>query len=143
LLSLPEVTQLSLTPEAQGIYEKWFNDNVKKINDEPSQYLKGIYGKLDIISLRLAIIIKGMKLIFEGDYNNTISAEIMQSAIEITEYFRATALKVYDKMFEGKKLTNKSEIIKWVLLNMKKTKTDIARFFETSRSQLDRIEKKF
>jgi hypothetical protein len=142
LLSLPEVTQLSLTLEAQGIYEKWFNENVKKTNEEPSQHLKGVYGKLDIISLRLAIILKGMKLIFEGDYNNTISAEIMQSAIEITEYFRATALKVYDKMFEGKKSTNKSEIIKWVLLNMKKTKTDIARFFETSRSQLDRIEKK-
>jgi hypothetical protein len=143
LLSLTEFTQLSLTPEAQRIYEKWFNENVKKTNAEPSQHLKGVYGKLDIISLRLAIVLKGMNLIFEGDYNNTISAEIMQSAIEITEYFRATALKVYDKMFEGKKSTNKSEIIKWVLLNMKKTKAEIARFFETSRSQLDRIEKNF
>jgi hypothetical protein len=142
LLKLPP-KQLKLTEDAHNLYEKWFNKNREIIYNEPDPYLKGAFGKLDIFSLRLTIVIKGMKLIYEGDYSETISAKIMQSALDITEYFRTTALKVYDKMFEGKKSTNKSEIIKWVLLNMKKTKTDIAHFFETSRSQLDRIEKKF
>lgn len=143
LISIPDVTKLSLTPDAHKIYESWFNENTVKINDEPNQHLKGVYGKLDIISLRLAIVIKGMKYILDADYDENISAEIMQSAIDITEYFRATALKVYAKMFStDRNSIEKGDVIHWVCNNLKKSKTEIAKFFETSRSQVDRIEKK-
>lgn len=143
LISMPETVALQLTNEASAMYKNWYDKNAQLTNNEPVQHLKGVYGKLDIIVLRLAIVIKGMKLMMEGDCEETISAEIMKSAIEITEYFRATALKVYNKMFSGeKKKIEKADVIQWVLSNLQKSKSEVARFFETSRSQVDRIEDK-
>lgn len=139
LVGLPEETSFKLGADAQKIYSNWFDENAMKINNEPSQHLKGVYGKLDIISLRIAIDIKGMRLIYNSDYEEYISGEIMQSAIDITEYFRATALKVYDRMFGATCQMDKSAIISWALTNLNKPKKEIASFFETSRSQVDRI----
>lgn len=99
LTKIPEVTELTLSPEAEVIYKDWYNINRSKTNDEGSGYLKGVYGKLDIISLRTAIVLKGMALIQEKDYSHEISGELMESAILITEYFRSTALKVYYRLF--------------------------------------------
>lgn len=142
LTKIPETVTLSLTNDAQEKYRIWFNDNAALTNIENIQHLKGVYGKLDIIVLRLAIVLKGMKLIMEGDCEETISGDIMQSAIDIAEYFRATALKVYEKMFANeKKKTEKADVIKWVFSNLpQRTKTEISKFFETSRSQVNRIE---
>lgn len=142
LIELPE-TQVSLSDEAHNLYEVWYNRNRKIIFNEPIQHLKGAFGKLDIISLRLCIVLKGMKLIYEADYTDTISAEIMQSALNITEYFRATQIKVFHRMMQGatnfKTELKKADVIQWTMNNSEKTQTEIAKFFETSRSQIKRL----
>jgi len=139
LLKLPH-TKLKLTDDAHQLYENWFNKNREIIYNEPSQHMKGAFGKLDIISLRLAIVIKGMKIIYEADYSENISGEIMQSAIDITEYFRATQKKVFARMFKPAATMTKRDAIRWVTENLPgKTQTEIAEFFNTSRSQIKRI----
>jgi hypothetical protein len=139
LLKLPH-TKLKLTDDAHQLYENWFNKNREIIYHEPSQHMKGAFGKLDIISLRLAIVIKGMKIIYEADYSENISGEIMQSAIDITEYFRATQKKVFARMFKPAATMTKKDAIRWVTENLPgKTQTEIAEFFNTSRSQIKRI----
>ncbi len=138
LAQIPSSAELQLTAEAHDVYSKWYDVNREYSNIEKSGYLKGVYGKLDIISLRIAIVIKGMKLILEGDNSESITAEIMNSAIDITEYFRQTALKVYRKIFkeEDNKLSDKDIAI--YLYNSGKNKSEIASILKLHRQQVQR-----
>jgi len=65
----------------------------------------------------------------------------MESALEITEYFRATALKVYRRIFENSENNglNKNGVIKYLFNEMGMKKADISKVLETSRSQVDRV----
>jgi hypothetical protein len=144
LAGVKQTSELKLSEMASLVYEEWYNRNAKMTNDEPSGYLKGVYGKLDIIALRLAIVLKGAHMVLGGDQSVYISAEIMDAAIYITEYFRATALKVYHKLFTNiSSELNKSDIIKWVTQNLpERSVSEIARFLKTNRTQIGRIKKK-
>jgi|GEM_PF-649626 len=140
LLTLKD-QKLTLSKDAQQRYELWYNHNAELINKEESGYLKGVFGKLDIISLRLAIIVSGMNMVC-GDLNwGEITDDEMKSALDMTEYFRATALKVYRKIFENN--TNdalkKNEVIKYLFNEIGMKKVDISKVLETSRSQVDRV----
>jgi len=139
LTNIQDTINLTLSDEAKNVYMDWFNKNKDETNDVSSGYLKGVFGKLDIISLRIAIVIKGMKLILENDISDSISDEIMRSAIEITEYFRATALKVYHKIFlkDEDKLTEK-EIVIYLYQKTELTKLQIANYLNKHRMQVQR-----
>lgn len=115
LANLTEIVDLKLSNEAETLYANWYNDNAEKTNKEPTGYLKGVYGKLDVISLRLAIVVHGMDFVCNQNTATEISATSMQTAIELTEYFRATALKVYDKIFKdtGNSNLNKKDVAKY------------------------------
>ena len=99
---MDEILNVTLSKEAEEVYAEWFNSNVEITNKEPKGYLKGVYGKLDVISLRLAVVVHGMKMACNENVSNLITSETMISAIELIEYFRETALKVYTKIFEDK-----------------------------------------
>ena len=129
--------ELTLSSEAEDKYEKWYNMNCDQVNKESSGYLKGVYGKLDIICLRLAVILKGMNMACEGEYSKQISAREMEGAIGLTEYFRAAALKVYGKLFGPDGSVNKKEMAKY-LLQQGMQKTEVAKLTGTSRPTLDR-----
>jgi hypothetical protein len=132
---------LSLSEEAQKQYELWFNMNAERINREENGYLKGAFGKLDIISLRLAIIIHGMNMACEGIAPGEITGEEIESALAIAEYFKATAFKVYMRIFENAKPkeVNRRSVATYMLNDLKMTKIEIARELKTSRSQVDRL----
>lgn len=139
LVSVPDISTLRLGAKATALYEAWFNRNVDQTNEEVSGYLQGVYGKLDVISLRLAIIIHGMKLACDGETQREITPETMQTALDITEYFRATALKVYDIIFkEPEKNLDKKSVAKF-LFRLGNQKTLLAEVLKTSRSQLNRL----
>ncbi len=142
LVNLPEVYKIKLSPEALTIYETWYNNNVNIINGETSQHLKGVFGKLDIISLRLVIVFHGMKMILGGDASETVSAKTMMAALSVTEYYRKTAIKVYIRMGMDSKQITKNNAIIWSVENLDRQKTEIAEFFGTSRSQIERLIKK-
>ena len=103
--------------------------------------MKGVYGKLDIISLRLAIVMRGMNMACDGVYSEVISVEEMEAAIALTEYFRATAKKVYNRIFENqvKKDADKKSVIRLLFKEGVLNKTEIARAVNTCRAQVDRV----
>jgi hypothetical protein len=138
LIKIPENVILKLEPDAKRLYEDWYNKNRDRINSENSGYLKGVYGKLDIISLRMAIVIKGMKLLFDQKYSESINSNIMQAALEITEYFRATAEKVYNKIFTDKSQTVSPDVVAKYLYENGINKTEIAKILKTHRQQVQR-----
>lgn len=138
LVNIPEPTVLKLDAPAHKKYQQWYDQNRDLINAESSGYLKGVYGKLDIIALRLAVVIKGMKLRFDQDYTQTINSEIMQSAIDITEYFRATALKTYHKIFTGNAQKVSPKDIAMFLFEKGNNKTEIGKIMKVHRQQIQR-----
>jgi hypothetical protein len=135
---LPKKEELTLSNEAERIYQDWYNLNCDKTDKANSGYLKGVFGKLDIISLRTAILIKGMKSITEGDYDHEISGEIMQCALKITEYFRATALKVYHNIFSKRENEISDKAVANYLLQKGINKSEIARTLNVHRQQVQR-----
>lgn len=140
LTTIPEIVDLKLSNEAELIYANWYNDNAEKTNNEPTGYLKGVYGKLDVISLRLAIVVHGMYLVCEQNTSTEISATTMQTAIELIEYFRATALKVYHKIFIENRSAdiNKKDVIKY-LNSTGASQSDIARILKVSQPYVNKI----
>jgi len=141
LTSLEVPVTLKLSSEAQELYRDWYNLNAKMTNEESSGYLRGVYAKLDIIALRLAIILRGMYLACEGDYSEEISGTEMKAALGVTEYFRGTALKVCKRIFENTKSTeiNKRAVARYLFNVLGYPKSEIARILKTSRSQVDRM----
>jgi hypothetical protein len=142
LANLTEPMSLKLSSEAQAVYKEWYNLNALKTNEETSGYLKGVYSKLDIISLRLAIVMRGMNLACDGDCSEEISVEEMKAALEVTEYFRATAVKVYRRIFNTTlKPTglNKRVVANYLINEAGSSKTDAAKALRTSRMQIDRL----
>lgn len=114
LISIPQADDIRLSVDAEKLYEDWHNGNAEISDNEPSGYLKGVYGKLDIISLRLAIVIYGMNLHNGRSYSREITGAEMTAALNITEYFRKTALKVFHKLFDNPIGTNTKEVIKFL-----------------------------
>jgi len=139
LVNMKGKTELALSKEAEEKYAHWFDINARITNEEPSGYLKGVYGKLDIISLRLTVIVRGMKMACNGDYSREITGDDMRAALSMTEYFRATALKVYRKIFVTVvPKVKKRDIAAYLHKNTDLTDTGISRLLQTSRSQIMR-----
>ena len=69
-----------------------------------------------------------------------IDAATMKTAIDITEYFRATALKVYDKIFShsSSKPLDKKEVIKY-LSSLGTSQSDIARMLNVKPPYVNRV----
>lgn len=91
--------KITLSSEAKKVYISWYNRNQDITRDEQSEHLIGVYQKLNYFVLRLAVVVYGMYLSTGERVTAEVEASVMQAAIEITEYFRATALKVNHKLF--------------------------------------------
>ncbi len=134
-----------LSPEAKQVYIDFYNYNTNLYNNEANEYIKGVYQKLDIIVLRLALILHISNHVDDGLFENSIQPETMQDAIEMTEYFRITAKKVNqfigNPTSETVKLDDRG-VAQYLLKIGKITKSALATALGTSRSQLDRLIKK-
>jgi len=134
-----------LSQEAKQVYIDFYNYNTNLFNNEANEYIKGVYQKLDIIVLRLALILHISNHVDDGLFDHSIQPEIMQNAIEMTEYFRITAKKVNqfigNPTSETVKLDDRG-VAQYLLKIGKITKSALADALGTSRSQLDRLIKK-
>ena len=115
LTRIPKQDIITLSVEAKKLYEDWFNKNGENSKAESSGYLQGVYGKLDIISLRMAVVIYGMDLTKGTVNGKQVTGEEMKAALDITDYFRVTALKVHHKLFKDHpKGADTKEVIKYL-----------------------------
>lgn len=101
---------VNLEPNAAQLYQEWYNQNVKEINDSEDETIKGILGKFDTYVLRFALVLEvlwvaenmmnaGIEAFEEADREKIkISAHSMSGAIALQKYYRATALKVVNRL---------------------------------------------
>jgi hypothetical protein len=90
---VPEV--LRFNPEAKKLLFKWQRDNTDKCNEAESEALAGIFSKLDMYVCRLALILQLMRWACNEGNKEEISAEAVKGAIQLIEYFRISAVRVY------------------------------------------------
>ena len=94
-----ESIPLALTPEAKSAYQKWNRANTDSINESHNESVKSLFGKLENYCLRFSLILELLQCVCESkkvSANTQVNKETMLSAIQLTEYFRSTGLKVLD-----------------------------------------------
>ncbi len=86
---------LRFNPEAKKLLFKWQRDNTDKCNEAESEALAGIFSKLDMYVCRLALILQLMRWACNEGNKEEISTEAVKGAIQLIEYFRLSAVRVY------------------------------------------------
>ena len=96
------------------VYQKWQHKKVKLYHNDGSQ--SKIQAKLETYVWRLALIIEIMEQTNSNKFTNTISDTSIEKAIKLAEYFRMTAIKVYDQISPSSPLDslpkNKADLYK-------------------------------
>lgn len=131
-----------LSQEAKDLYKEFYNRNTALFNAQKCEYLRAVYQKLEIAVLRIALILHVSNHVEDEQYDIPIKAQTMSAAIDMIEYFRITAHKVYLQIGQAEssvdKLDNRS-VARYLMRLKKGTKAAIASVLGTSRSQLDRL----
>jgi hypothetical protein len=88
----PEV--LKFTAEAKQILFEWQKVNTDQCNEAENEAISGIYSKMDMYVLRLALILELMRYACNESNKQSIGIEAVQGAIKLVEYFKNSAVKV-------------------------------------------------
>lgn len=89
----PEI--LLFTPEAKKILFDWQKSNADQCNNAESEAISGIYSKLEMYAARLALILQIMLWSCNEGDKQEISVEAIKGALQLIEYFKKSAVKVY------------------------------------------------
>ena len=131
--------EIRLNSEAIELYGEFVNKNAD-INDSGKQpdYLNEVNAKLNIIVLRAAIVFHFAEWAATGNSPTEINKSTMQAAINLTEYFRITAKKVYNIINQSVERNNKKDIAKY-LLTLDNSQTEVAKVLKVSQQYISKI----
>lgn len=88
----PEI--LKFTPDAKRILFEWQKANTDQSNDTENEAVSGIYSKLEMYAVRLALILEMMRFACGESNKQAVSIEAVQGALKLVEYFKNSAIKV-------------------------------------------------
>jgi len=89
---IPEI--LKFTPEAKKVLFEWQKVNTDQCNEAENEAVSGIFSKMDMYVLRLALILEMMRFACNESNKQAVSIEAVQGAIKLVEYFKSSAVKV-------------------------------------------------
>ena len=89
----PEI--LKFTPEAKRILFEWQKVNTDQSNDAANEAVSGIYSKLEMYAVRLALILEMMRYACNESDKQAVSVEAIKGALKLVEYFKSSAVKVH------------------------------------------------
>jgi hypothetical protein len=89
----PEI--LTFHPKAWSKLKEWQSNNAALSNNAENEMETGIFTKLEVYCLRFSLILQVLQNSCDGIANKEITAVTVGRAIQLTEFFRATALKVH------------------------------------------------
>jgi hypothetical protein len=88
----PEI--LKFTPEAKKILFEWQKRNTDESNDAENEAVSGIYSKLEMYAVRLALILEMMWYACNESDKQNVSVTAVKGALKLVEYFKNSAVKV-------------------------------------------------
>ena len=89
-----QARHLPFREEAKSELYAWQHDNARRCDLESNEALLGIYCKLEIYIIRFCLIIQLARWTCGECDKEAIDIESVRRAIELTEYFRTTAIRV-------------------------------------------------
>ncbi|MCC9138717.1 DUF3987 domain-containing protein [Pontibacter silvestris] len=87
----PVPRQLRFSPEAWLRLQEWQGTNTDLCNDAESEALKGVYTKLEVYTIRFALILQLLAWACCEAEKAQIELKAVEGAILLSEYFRRTA----------------------------------------------------
>lgn len=96
-----EPVKIELSKKAKQVFRDFEIYNVDLINQADNDNVKSLHGKLENYCLRIALVLEMMKVILKKGKvteSTKIQPITIKGAILLTEYFRATGLKVLAKI---------------------------------------------
>ena len=90
----PVPLELPFESLAKNRLYDWQRHNTDLCNSEPNERLVGMYSKLEIYAIRFCLIIQISRWVCKEADKDCIDLQSVESAIELTEYFRSTAKNV-------------------------------------------------
>jgi len=85
---------LKFTPEAKRILYDWQKENTDQSNDAENEAVGGIYSKLEMYAVRLALILEMIRYGCNESEKQAIGIDAINGAIKLIEYFKNSAIKV-------------------------------------------------
>jgi hypothetical protein len=86
---------LRLTEEAKGVFSAWQRINTDECNAAENEAISGIYSKLELYVIRLALILELLAWACNEGNRQEVGLKAMQGAVKLVEYFKVSAVKVY------------------------------------------------
>jgi hypothetical protein len=97
----PAPKLLELSTPASDAFLQWDRVNTDRTNASTSEGIAAIYPKLETYGPRLALVLDLLdQAVVDGGMPERISGKAMKGALELLEYFEATARKVHYQLFE-------------------------------------------
>ena len=90
----PSPQILKFAPEAKQILFEWQKVNTDQSNDPENEAVCGIYSKLEMYAIRLALILEMMRYACNESHKQEVSIEAVKGALKLVEYFKNSAIKV-------------------------------------------------
>ena len=90
----PSPRVLKFTDEAKRELFQWQKANTDQCNEAETEKLSGIFSKMDMYVLRLALILEMLKYACYKDDKQAVSINAVQGAVKLVEYFKNSAVKV-------------------------------------------------
>jgi hypothetical protein len=91
----PKPKVLIFTNDAKRILWEWQKDNADQCNNSESDSICGIFSKLEMYAVRLSLIIELLSWACGENNLDGISANSVQNALKLVQYFKRSAIKVY------------------------------------------------
>ncbi len=91
----PQPEILRFTPEARQLLFKWQKDLADLSNKPENEAISGIYAKLEIYAVRLALCLEMLRYACGESNKQAVGIESVQGALKLVEYFKKTAFKVH------------------------------------------------
>lgn len=86
---------LRFTPEAHKSLYEWQREITDISNEPGNEVLRGIYAKMEMYAIRLALILELMRFACNNSPVHDIGLESVQGAIKLAEYFKNSAIRVH------------------------------------------------
>ena len=109
-----ETIPLELSKDAKKLFQRFSKENTDLINSATNDSVKSLYGKLENYCLRFALTLEIMNTVCLNGEIDELSTEVrtvsVRSAIKLTEYFRATGIKVLNRIEKINPLDDYSKV---------------------------------
>lgn len=95
-ISNPKPEVLSFEPEAKAVLLEFQRKLTDRCNEAESDTLSGIIAKIEMYTVRLALILQMLQYACNEGNKDAIGMKAIKGALQLVEYFIETATKVHD-----------------------------------------------